>query len=342
MSKKIIIAHIHVWDKTNKGDLGIVIAVQDLLRETFKDLKIVDFPMEVLKSYNKKELEKINSADLIVIGGGGVLYRYFLPFSSEMIEGIKKPLIFFGVGYIREVGSKFMLSKEIETLKLLANKALFLGVRDYYTRQFLLKNNIPATKIDVIGDPAIFLQEKQNDFILSDRIKIGVNLNYSGWLGFGVWQKDILKAYQEIINYFRDNFDAEIYYLKHHPGEDNIKDELGKNLTIIDFHPYQQKFFYSKLDLVVGMMLHSCVFSFAAGTPEINVAYDLRNKSFANFIGHPELVVDLKKLKSGQLLKTAIKVFENRHYYRQKFLKRREKIAQKQFAFLEKIRKITD
>jgi polysaccharide pyruvyl transferase WcaK-like protein len=57
------------------------------------------------------------------------------------------------------------------------------------------------------------------------------------------------------------------------------------------------------LDFVVGMMLHVGVMAFGAGTPEISVAYDLRNHSFADFIGHPELVVDLKDLKTGELLK---------------------------------------
>ena len=39
MSKKnkLRIAHIHVWDKKNKGDLAIVLAVQELIKKEFNN-----------------------------------------------------------------------------------------------------------------------------------------------------------------------------------------------------------------------------------------------------------------------------------------------------------------
>lgn len=49
------IAHIHVWDQTNKGDLAIVISVQELLKSKFKNSKIYDFPIETLKDYDQKK-----------------------------------------------------------------------------------------------------------------------------------------------------------------------------------------------------------------------------------------------------------------------------------------------
>jgi len=75
---KKTIAHIHVWDRTNKGDLAIVLAVQELLKKKFPGCRIINFPIEVLKEYNAKKISLINSADFVVIGGGGILYRYFL------------------------------------------------------------------------------------------------------------------------------------------------------------------------------------------------------------------------------------------------------------------------
>jgi hypothetical protein len=203
---------------------------------------------------------------------------------------------------------------------------------------------VASQKIKVIGDPAALLSEqKGNKFPMNKKgtIRIGLNLNYSGWLGFGKWHDDILNAYCVVAEYFQKEYsretgrEVEIYYLKHHPGEYKIYPELKiKGLKVVDLKPSEQKYVYGKLDLVVGMMLHVGVMAFGAGTPEISVAYDLRNYSFADFIGHPELVVDLDKLKTGELLKRVKMVFAQKNNYRKKFANLKVKIAKKQNSFL--------
>ncbi len=336
------IAHIHVWDKNNKGDFAIVQAVQQIIGENLTDSKISDFPMTVLRDGKKTDIEKINVADLVIIGGGGIYYRWFLPYSTEFIKKIKPPIVIFGVGYIREIGSRKLNKKEIESIAVLNKKAALSSVRDYYTKNFLIKAGVPIKKISVIGDPAIFLLEKKPKKItFNNKIKIGLNLNYSGWLGFGYFEKDILKSYEETASYFQNEFDAEIYYMYHHPDEKKICQKLKiDKIKPINLPPTQQKYVYGKMDLIIGMMLHSVVLSFGAKTPEINVAYDIRNKSFAKFIGCPELVISSKKLKNQTLLKRAKIVFKNRQNYKIKFERRKEKIWKKHLLFLDEIKKI--
>lgn len=337
--KKIKIAHIHVWDQDNKGDYAIVLAVADALRKRFPGASITDFPIEVLKNYNQKELTRLNQADVIVFGGGGVFYRYFLPFNNQMIAGLKKPLVIFGVGYIREIGARSLSKIETASVVSLVKKANLVGVRENYTKKFLIRQGIKKEKISVIGDPAVLLEEKApQNFQLAEGLKIGLNLNYSGWLGFGPWRDDILKAYQETAEYFQKKFGATIYYLKHHPGEDNIYPELKiKDLKLVDLSAKEQKYIYGELDLVIGMMLHSCVLAFGALTPEINVAYDLRNRNFARFIGCPELVVELADLKKGQLLKKSKEVMNKKDFYLKKFAKKRNLIKKLQTKFINRV-----
>ena len=340
MKKRIRISHIHVWDKKNKGDAGIVLAVQELLKEKLgNNIEIFDFPIEALKEAKSEALKKINSSNLVIIGGGGIFYSYFTPFSKKVIDLIKVPLVVFGVGYIREVGGRKLSKEEIESIVYLCDKSHLIGVRDNYTRKFLIENKAKAKKIKIVGDPGIFLKEKKvEDFSTEDRVKIGFNLNYSGWLGFGKWENDILDSYNKTIEHFSKNNKAEIYYLVHHPGEYNIFKKLkADDLKVIDLSMGEQKYVYSQLDLVIGMMLHSCVMSFGALTPEINVAYDLRNKSFARFIKCPELVISLEDLKSGKLLKTSKRVFAKRKSYRNKFARTKKRIFKKIENFLEEI-----
>ncbi|MGE5425602.1 MAG: polysaccharide pyruvyl transferase family protein [Bacillota bacterium] len=334
------IAHIHVWDKTNKGDLGIVLAVQEILLSRFPGVIIEDFPIEVLKEYDKGEAERLNSADLIIMGGGGLFYRYFLPFSSQMIAALHKPFVIFGVGYIREVGAPALTRTERDSIIALAERADLLGVRENYTKRFLVKYGLPSEKVKVIGDPALLLSESEGA-ALSAGVKIGFNLNYSGWLGFGSWRDDILDAYRETAQYFQQKYGANIYYLKHHPGEDKIYPELGiNNLTVIDEEPHKQKGQYGKLDLVIGMMLHSCVMAAGALTPEINVAYDLRNRNFARFLGIPEAIVELPQLRGGVLLKRAKHFYSHQEEYRRKLEVFKRQVTRRTSGFLDEIQEI--
>lgn len=340
--KKIKIAHIHVWDKKNKGDLAIVIAVQDLLKDKFSNSDIFDFPIEFLSQGSASDLKKINSCDFVVVGGGGIFYHYFLPFSREVISKINKPIFIFGAGYIRELGAKSLNLEQLESLLYLIDKSKIVALRDNYTKKFLIKNGADVEKIRLIGDPASLLKEKKinkskaAEFELdSDCIKVGLNLNYSGWLGFGQYKKEILGSYKSVANYFIKKYNARIYYLKHHPGEDQIIKELDFPIfKVVDLHPYQQKYLYSKMDLIIGMMLHSCVMAFGALTPEINLAYDLRNKSFANFIQSPELLIKLNNLASGALLERAKEVFEKKFFYKNRFKKNLKKIQSNHDLFL--------
>ncbi|MDP3836534.1 MAG: polysaccharide pyruvyl transferase family protein [bacterium] len=339
MKKKVkTIAHIHVWDKMNKGDLAIVLAAQELLLAKFPEAHIIDYPVEVLKTYDQKKAAALNSADLVIMGGGGLFYRYFLPFSLEMISAIKKPFATFGLGYIREVGARPLAKKERDSVIALAKRANFLSVRENYTKRFLVKYGIPSKKIKVIGDPALLLQEPSTKIKLAPGFKLGLNLNYSGWLGFGQWREDILNSYRETAKYFQENYGASVYYLKHHPGEDNIYPELKiKGLKLLDEEPRLQKTLYGKLDLVIGMMLHSCVMAAGAITPEINVAYDLRNRNFARFLGIPESIVELDELKKGALLKRAKHFVKQSKDYQNKLTVFKAKVARRTQLFLDEI-----
>lgn len=347
------IAHIHVTDKKNKGDWAIVVAAQELLKARWPRVKIIDWPLTVLKGATPAEIKKINQADLVVIGGGGIFYSYWLPFSLAVIAAIKKPIILFGVGYIREVGAPDLSREAVKSAVALVKKAQAVGVRDFRTKEFLVRNGAMAGKIKVIGDPAALLRERWpgeatiKKLALAggrEQIRIGLNLNYSGWLGFGKWRPDILKAYQEVAEYFQKEYggavgaDVEFYYLKHHPGEDKIYRELKiRNLKMVGLKPAEQKYVYGQLDLVIGMMLHVGVMAFGAGTPEISVAYDLRNHSFAEFIGCPELVVALRDLKKGELLRRVKEVFTKREKYGIVFRRKLGEVKNKQERFLVKL-----
>lgn len=351
-NKILRIAHIHVRDRHNKGDRAIVLAVQEQLRQAFKNCRIIDWPVEFLSKALPADIKKLNKADLVVIGGGGIFYSYFLPYSKKIIDQIQPPIVIFGPGFIREIGSPALSRDAADSVFYLVKKARLVGVRDNKTKEFLRQGALLNANIQVIGDPATLLQEtKPKKFVLKTNqgkrkvLRLGLNLNYSGWLGFGKWREDILKAYCEVVDFLQKKYGGqdgrglEVYYLQHHPGEKNIYPALAiKNLRLINLAPADQKYVYGQLDLVIGMMLHVGVMAFGAKTPEISVAYDIRNYSFAEFIRCPELVVDLDKLKEGELLKRVKKVLAAQNRYRSVFSSRKLEIERKHKDFLMEIK----
>lgn len=129
-----------------------------------------------------------------------------MPYNAEFIKLLVKPIEIFGAGYIKEVDAPELKKELAQSVAFLAQQAKFVGVRDNNTKKFLISNNVQAKKIAVIGDPAALLAEKKPllnklKFLGIDKIKtaplrVGLNLNYSGWLGFGKWHDDILNAYR--------------------------------------------------------------------------------------------------------------------------------------------------
>jgi len=298
-------------------------------------------PIEILSTYDEKILKKINNTDFLIIGGGGILYSYFLPFNTNFINGIKIPTFTFGIGYIKEIGSTDLNLKSKKSIILLFKKCSIFSVRDFNTKNYLTNLGLPAKKIPVIGDPAIFLKKiKYKKNILSkNTINIGLNLNYSGWLDFGKYEEKIIKSYNSLLNRYDPN-KFKFYYLIHHPSEKKILYKLEKKIKIINLKPENQIYIYSKLDLIVGMMLHSCVLSFGVQTPFINIGYDVRNESFGKFIKHPELIINSNILTEKKLNDTVASVLKKHKYYKKSFFTKKNKIQKLQEKFFNRIKLI--
>lgn len=341
MKKKLVISHIHVWDKKNKGDVAIVNAVQELIRKHFPGAKISDFPVEVLKNGPKRMIAQINKTDLLIIGGGGIFYRHFTPFNKNIINAIKVPYAIVGVGVIQEFHTKPLTKKEKDSIIFLADRAKFVSVRENQTKKFLISWGAKK-HIEVIGDPAVLLGEKRpKKFLVKKGFNLGLNIHYAGWMGFGQYEDRILRAYEAVAKKLTGNKKVNLYYLMHHPDERKIKNKLRlKKLELVNLSPAEQKYIYGKMDLVIGMMLHSCVMTFGAGAPFINVAYDIRNLSFTGFINHPELIAIPQNLTSLNLVTQAKQVLQNSRRLKKSFSDEKRLILNKHNKFFHKIQKL--
>lgn len=339
----LTIAHFHVWGHENKGDHAIVLAIHELLQQALGKVKFIDLAARTLRNLNKKTLEKVNRADLVVVGGAGIYNDWFTPFDSQGIKKIEPPLVLYSVGYNRLLGIRRLSKAELETIRVLNEKAKLSSVRDFHTKEFLVKACVPKEKVQVIGDPAIFLSEQETDKIPfpKNRPKVGLNACYHGWMQFGQYENSIFESLSSAGKTLSEKYQAKLYYMQQHPDEayviKNLRDR-GLDLTVVDLHPRQQKWAYRQLDLLIGMMMHSAVLSFGAETPQINIGYDVKNRSFAKYIGLRELMIYPRDLEPLSFSQTVDQIFQQRNFYQHRFAVRKANIWRKQEKFLEQIR----
>lgn len=327
------IAHIHVSDTDNRGDDAIVRAIQQEFRKLDSRIEVIDVPLESI-SLNfeaKLDVDVINSCDFVVIGGGGILYSYFLPYDSKAISLIEAPIYIVGVGYIKELGAQELSQLQTSSVESLFNLAALASVRDERTVQFIGDLKV-QTPIELIGDPAILLEPKDSLALDKQKFNLGINLNYSGWLGFGQYQDAIFDAYHKIINHFSETEEVDVIYMLHHPGEKQILDKLNVEYRlIVDDTPEAMMGIYQQLDFMVGMMLHSCVMSYGAETPFLNIGYDIRNQSFSHFVGVDDGVVMADKLSDIDIVEQTSRLL---NYYE----KHHQEISMKRAAMRSDIK----
>ncbi len=332
------VAHIHVSDTKNKGDVAIVLAVQNLIKRTLPEAEVIDIPIEELKNEYSDWINIINSANLVVLGGGGVYCRYFLPFSEKIVNAIIPPLVIMGVGHGNELGADPLSNIELNSILNLHEKSALSSVRDPLTFDMLISNG-HSKVVHLLSDPAIHLDEEPFELDYS-KTSVGLNINYSGWLDFGKHQSNIISSYRYCIDRLKEDYGANIFFTVHHPGEYNVYPKIGRKLEIVDLDPARQKYFYSKMNLVIGMMLHSSILTFGAGTPLLNIAYDVKNMAFAKYIGHDELVIHPDDLSPEYLWLKAKTVLDNYYFYRRRFRKKKRQFAMEMESFLSEIKQL--
>jgi len=329
----------------NVGEIAIKYSIEKMLHSRLSVSKYTVVEITELKKPQPKEfIQTINTHDLCVIGGGGLYSHYFLPFQPEVVEAIQIPIVLYGVGYIRNFGDEELRESQLESVQLLNTHAELSSVRDEFTSKFLRR--LGVRDVEVIGDPAIFLPPAESNRVDfdEDKIKIGINVACHFWSLYPQCLRRAIEAYVKACDYFVKHLDAEIVYLKHHPDEVLAAEQITKKVPIklasTGLDPHEMKSLYTKLDLVIGMMMHSTIFAFGSEVPMVNVAYDFKNLNFMEFIGQEDRVIDVRKVNAERIRELAIKALDSSVAIKRDFATLKEKLWRAQQKFLKRIERL--
>ena len=321
----------------NSGDEAILLSMIHDLRNSYKDInfQVISGDPQLTKlmlgvdAISWVDIQAIRNAmekcSLVLLGGGGLFHDYwgFEPNTTltsnhsglSYFYGItllskllKKPLMIYAVGVgplLNDIG-KFYTCLSFEN-------ADFITVRDQESKKILEELGINSNDIYLTADPAFGLDSKIKEIINDDgqdKSNPVLCVAIRNW-GFLNWEAEVSKALDEFI----EKYNAKIRFLSFQDQENlnNNDNQAAKRIMKGIEHKDCVEIIEKSLsisekteiilnsDFVLGMRLHSIIFSIILGIPFIGISYDKKVGNLIKRIGLEKYCLEMEKINSENL-----------------------------------------
>lgn len=285
--KKIV--HFSAFNYGNAGDVILPINVKDGI-EYGLDYEYDWRSIHAHKYVDDKIVELANSSNGIIIGGGGLFLKDTNPnnnsgwqwnCSVDQLKKINVPIALFAVGYNRFRNQADFEPVFREHLNILAEKSIFLGLRNYGSiemiKNYLHPENFGKLRYQPCPTTIISRLYPDNVNIVkrnSEEKFIALNCAFDrSQLRFGEKIGNILTSIAKVVKVLSKDY--MIKYYSHMPSDNyfipfldsfGIKYELMHIKTPIEIIEE-----YSKPSLVIGMRGHSQMIPFGCKTPILSI-----------------------------------------------------------------------
>ena len=306
------LAHIGLHKPGNAGDTMLFVAVRQLLESKIGNVEW-DL-LEVHKEVDSGTVERLNMADGVIIGGGGLFlkdtnaninsgWQWNCP--NWMLRKIEVPIIVFAVGYNRFRGQDEFGTCFKRNFNVLHKKAGFFGVRNSGSLQKLTEY-LRWQKSKIVVQPCpTTIYGKINPTIIRAKNtmqrlgRIALNMAYDRpKYRYGERYSHVENEIAEMARWIVDNgYRLEVVC---HCGNDAsiipILDSREIEFTRInlDFENYRKVYaYYINIDLAIGARGHSQMIPFGIETPILSIISHNKLAYFLEDIGHPEWGIDI-------------------------------------------------
>jgi N-acetylglucosaminyldiphosphoundecaprenol N-acetyl-beta-D-mannosaminyltransferase len=315
----------------NIGDEAILQALVSQIRKEFPYGSITalsEDPFETSGSYSINSVHKYSllrilrelaGCDAFVLGGGGILqdvtsarslvYYLFLIFLAKLL-GKKTVLLGQGIGPIR---NKFLLKRALKNVDLIT-------VRDERSFKELKSIGAKPRKLVLTSDLSFLLgtPDRENGKRLLE-IE-GIKKCRSRLIGMAlrppVRVKDPAAKYKALAalcdHLIKEKDSQVVFLIFKYPGDTDVINQVlsfmkyPAHILLRRCTPAEMLDVISAFDALVGMRLHSLIFSSMAGTPGFGLSYDPKVESFQRLTDRKWL--DFNDLKEADLI-SAVSAF---------------------------------
>lgn len=292
----------------NRGDAAIVECIRKDLLAINGDLSFVDVDfLDLAQRPAWANLLNIRNASMIVLGGGGIFSSHFLPVRRQnlyllgLLARLSASVVTLGPGFCGPLGTE-VTEMVITSSAQIAKASTLSGVRDEYSMTLLRQQGVD--NCSCIGDPALFYSVRRHREPVPRMEKriIGFNLAAHDWIGQENNLERIFSVATRAAKFFRDQGYTIRYFL-----QSDLEREISRRFSrevecqVIDEGFPAVLETYRDLDFLVGMMLHSTIFSASVDVPVISLAYDIKNRAFMKLLELDDFVVDADSVSLEEL-----------------------------------------
>ena len=330
---KIIHFGIHDKENENSGDTVLFKVTQKVFELKFPKVEWIN--KTLWDRLTIDDIDKINnSCDFVLIGGGGLLlkdqkgaeksisgWQFNCP--TDLIERINKPIVVFGIGYNRFRDQEDFDDVFVENINALVKRAVFFGLRNNGSinklRPYLKGQS--KNKLTLQCCPTVIYREviKQNSKLKNNQKIISFNLAYDRPEKRFKNEKNQFTQIKEFLTMI-----IKKEYILHICLHKSIDKEIMKYFTqnelkeikIIDLSKSSYEeivYYYSKIDLAIGMRGHSQMIPFGLGKNIISIISHEKIKYFLEDNDLTDYGVEINNLNLFDELIRVFDFYEKNH-----------------------------
>ncbi len=307
--KRILISGYYGFN--NSGDEAILRVIIDNLRARLRDVEITVLshaPKDTIQRYQVRAVNRMNPlgilreisrCDLLLSGGGSLLQDatsqrslvYYLTIIRIAQFFHKKVFIYSqGIGPINRENNRVCTAKCL-------NKVDSIVVRDSNSKELLTEIGVNPQNVHVTSDPVI--RARRPD--LSPGASILKNENCPrhpgkllvGWaIREGSGEEAFTEETKKAIRWLQKERNADVVLLPFHYRQDidvarRVQRELNDSVGLLESQYLSEDIMsvVGNLDVMVGVRLHSLIYSAVMDVPMIGISYDPKIDSFLNDVG---------------------------------------------------------
>ena len=265
----------------------------------------IRYQSPLYKIFLKKYKSLLETADLVILGGGNLLMDYARKSSSyqKILDYVKVANKKNVSVYALSIGiGPFATNRQLEGAVDVLNMCDYVSFRDQSSYDLYVQNGGNSQRSVVSIDPVFALPQKTIENPVQDK---GISINIIDPFWFGEkYREAVRSAYINFIKHLSDCYPSTNIFLfateksdvaflndicRIFEGNDKINEVLVSDL-------FSLQNLYLSSSLVIGARMHSLIIAFASYVRVIGLSWSQKVDSFFDIIGHSESVVPIEQL----------------------------------------------
>lgn len=319
--KKVVISGYYGFGNT--GDEAILSAMIKALKTYIMNVEITVISKDSAKTsslHNVKSVQRnkpfdifraILKCDLFISGGGGLI---------QDVTGVSTIQYYLGMVFLAKILGKkvmyyaqgigpIMTDRGKSITRFITNMIDVATLRDDESRRCLVNIGVNSPPIVITADPVLALEPEKDDMIEMLLCKEGIKKSdFNVGISIRPWKTncEYLKVISEVSDRLINEFNARIILIPFQKSQDleiceKVRSMVKGNAIVVngDYSPSELQGMIGKMDILIGMRLHSLIFGSTLGVPMIGIVYDPKVRNFSELFEIP--CIDLKDIDNEKL-----------------------------------------